>query len=220
MKKIMVLLILAVIFLPCTLLAGEETSVFYQIKKEIYLNPDEFWIGISVEASGNSEEKVISALGKADTRIKKLKLYYKGGYYRVFKNCFWENKKYICKGFKGESFYALRLDSPQEQKKVFKTLDKYPRDYKYLVNFEEWRVSEKRIKEVEKNLEKAIFKEIFDKKRFLENQLNKKCYIKEIRFESGYYPFFTRSKSFSAIPEPTRNKKLFTRKARVIFVCK
>jgi hypothetical protein len=211
-----------IIFSPYLLFAEEGTRVFFKVKKELYVQPDELWISINIETTGKTEAEVINSLGKADKKIRNLGLSYQGGNYQVFKNCFWKKGERVCRGFKGRAEYFFKLTSVKDQKILFETLDKKPKNYSYFINFETWKVSENKAKEIEKKLGALLFKEIFQKKNFVEKHLGKKCFIKEIKFGTRFYPFFIRSSSegISAIPQPVKKKRLFTKEANIELLCK
>jgi len=52
-------------------------------------------------------------MGEVDKELRRLKIDYKGGQYSVFQNCWWEEDKRRCSGYKGEIGYVFLLKDPK-----------------------------------------------------------------------------------------------------------
>jgi len=47
---------------------------------------------------------------------------YKGGSFRILKNCFYSKNKYVCEGYKGINDYSFYMKNPENQTKILNAL--------------------------------------------------------------------------------------------------
>jgi len=225
--KLLGTFLIGIFFIPNICFSGDKTNVFFTIEKEVAVSPDLLLFSITVQASGKTEKEVINSLGKADQRIKSLKIKYHGGRYNVRQDCYWKKGEYICKGFIGSANYVFEINSQKEEVKILETLEKTPKTYKYFVNSQHWTVSDEKKKEIENNLFSSIFDDIFARKKLIEGKLQGKCSIKEIRFEERGAPIVRKSFLTRALgaeegikpPFPEKEKIRFSKRVRVILSC-
>lgn len=151
-----------------------------QDKKEI--EPDILAVSVNITVEGSKESEIINMLGEVDKSIRDLGFEYKGGKFSVYKNCWWENNKTKCEGFKGNSFYVFELKNPTDQNKIYEKLSYFSGKYKdklnYSVSQPEWTASKEKIEQIEEQLKLSVIDKALSFTQQVSKKLNKTCYIK------------------------------------------
>ncbi len=234
MKKIAIF-ILFLIFIVSQLYAKSsknkektEVSIILEEKKELL--PDTFALGLNITTLMDTEVQAINVIGKVDKILRKLNLNYKGGKYWVYQNCWWKKNKKKCSGYKATVEYVFLLKEPSFQNKIFKILERFKEKYRKNFNFKvyktEWIVSERKITHVKDKLRLIIIEKAKNFSAKVSSALGKNCDIKSIdynlRILPPHYFFATKAVENTAIeaPEPKREEKTVSIKARVKLSCK
>jgi len=200
-----------------------------QDKKEI--EPDVLAVSVNITVEGSKESEIINILGEVDKSIRDLGFEYKGGKFSVYKNCWWENNKTKCEGFKGSSFYVFELKNPTDQNKIYEKLSYFSGKYKdkldYSVSQPEWTASKEKIEQIEEQLKLSVIDKALSFTQQVSKKLNKTCNIKSLDYESDQaYPMpiyrnmlMKTAESVSA-PEPKKDVNFMDIKVKAEIICK
>jgi hypothetical protein len=69
--------------------------------------PDVYTIYVSIVVKDKKEKDIINTLGKIDRSVRNLNVDYVGGNYNLSKNCYYDENKQICEGFKRVQKYGF-----------------------------------------------------------------------------------------------------------------
>jgi hypothetical protein len=200
-----------------------------QDKKEI--EPDILAVSVNISVKGSKESEIINMLGEVDRSIRDLGFEYKGGKFSVYKNCWWENNKTKCEGFKGNSFYVFELKNPTDQNKIYEKLSYFSGKYKdkldYSVSQPEWTASKEKTEQIEYQLKLSVIDKALSFTQQVSKKLNKSCNIKSLDYESDQvYPMpiyramlMSTAESVSA-PEPKKDINFIDIKVKTEIICK
>lgn len=161
-----------------------STAVRFSISDNISLKPKTAAFNISIEEKGSSPDEVLQKLGKAKKDIAEKDLSYKGGYYNIFKNCYFDKGKNVCDGYKGVLSYVFYAKDNLEANKIFKAL--YQKNYS--VNSIVLEPSKKDEEKAQKELYVRVINKVEDLKNLFSESLKQNCDIKSIDF----IPYFRR----------------------------
>jgi len=211
---------------------GNDTTVAIVLEEKRELTPDILLLSLRVNVTTAREIEAVNLIGILDEAIRKLNLEYKGGKYSVRENCWWDKGERKCAGYKGSIAYTFFLKSYSEQNEVLEVVDKFKREHGEKVKFEisepEWIVSEKRKKEVEKELTVLIFEKAKGFSKVASKELGKICDIESINYEREslrYYSdqfstFVSAEASVVRAPQPEKEEKSISVRASVRLRCK
>ena len=202
------------------------------MRKKKELTPDVLLLNFRVNVTAFRETEAVNLMGNLDESLRKLNLEYKGGKYSVHENCWWDKGDRKCAGYKGSIAYSFLLKNYSEQNKVFEVIDKFKKEHgekvKLEVNEPEWIVSEKRRKEVERELTVLIFERAKEFSKTASKALSKTCNIETINYEKEplrYHPeqfstFISAEASVVKAPQPEKEEKSVSVRANVKLRCK
>jgi hypothetical protein len=203
-----------------------------QDKKEI--EPDILAVNVNVSVKGSKESEIINMLGEVDKSIRDLGFEYKGGKFSVYKNCWWENNKNKCEGFKGSSFYVFELKNPTDQNKIYGKLsyfsDKYKDKLDYSISQPEWTASKEKTEQIENQLKLSVIDKALSFTQQISKKLNKSCNIESLNYESDQiYPIpiyrtilMSTAESVESVsaPEPKKDVNFIDIKVKAEIICK
>jgi len=200
-----------------------------QDKKEI--EPDILAVSVDISVKGSKESELINILGEVDKSIRDLGFEYKGGKFSVYKNCWWENNKTKCEGFKGSSFYVFELKNPTDQNKIYEKLsyfsDKYKNKLDYSVSQPEWTASKEKTEQIEYQLKLSVIDKALSFTQQVSKKLNKSCNIKSLDYESDqvypmpiYRTMLMKTAESVSAPEPKNNINFIDIKVKTEIICK
>ncbi|MCX7738123.1 MAG: hypothetical protein N2Z80_01705 [Hydrogenothermaceae bacterium] len=162
-----------------------KVSIVFEESESI--EPDTLFLPVYVDSSGQKESEVLYILGELDKNVRALSLYYSGGSYSVYKNCWWEKEKMRCSGYKGNIQYQFRLKEPKDQNLILETLRKIKDSYGERVNYSVsnlfWGVSDNLLKIKIENLRLAIVDSAINFSREISEKLKMDCKIHKMDYE-------------------------------------
>lgn len=196
------------------------------------IEPDILAVNVNLSVKGSKESEIINMLSEVDKSIRDLGFEYKGGKFSVYKNCWWENNKNKCEGFKGSSSYVFELKNPTDQNKVYEKLSYFSGKYKdrldYSVSQPEWIASKEKTEQIENQLKLSVIDEALFFTQQISKKLNKSCNIKSLDYESDRVytiPIYRdimlmkTAESVSA-PEPKKDINFIDIKVKAEIICK
>jgi len=191
---------------------------------EKFLVPDEYFFRVEALVKAPKEKRVLRILGELDSRVRTLKVVYRGGRFYTSKNCTWQKEKLVCRGYQGEIAYEFSSASPEVQERVIEVFEelksRYPRSFSYFLRGEGWRVSYIKLKKEKEALTLRLVKRTLKLARRLGNAFKGKCVVKEINYApSGLPSFPLRAVKTMSLPEPVKSSQLIRVKALVTFEC-
>jgi hypothetical protein len=200
-----------------------------QDKKEI--EPDILAVSVNISVKGSKESEIINMLGEVDRSIRDLGFEYKGGKFSVYKNCWWENNKTKCEGFKGNSFYVFELKNPTDQNKIYEKLSYFSGKYKdkldYSVSQPEWIASKEKTEQIEYQLKLSVIDKALSFTQQVSKKLNKSCNIKSLDYESDqvypmpiYRTMLMKTAESVSAPEPKKDINFIDIKVKTEIICK
>ncbi len=211
----------------------ELTRISINLEEREELAPDILSMTVEVNANSAKEAEVINILGSIDKALRSLNLNYKGGSYSVYKNCWWEKDRRRCSGYKGELNYSFELKEAREKNKILEVIEeskeKYGEKINYTVSHPQWLISEKKVRDKEKELKLEMIETAMDFAKRAGEKLGKKCSISSINYDVRRPiwepPVFYKStsmmeKAMIEAPEPKREDKAVSVKASVGLVCR
>uniref|UniRef100_A0A7V5XFF0 DUF541 domain-containing protein n=1 Tax=Thermodesulfobacterium geofontis TaxID=1295609 RepID=A0A7V5XFF0_9BACT len=207
----------------------DKTTVFITLEEKKELVPDILSLNLKINVITPKEAEAINIMGGLDKALRNLNLEYKGGKYSVYENCWWEEGKKRCAGYKGSIGYLFLLKDYFEQNKVFEVLDEFKNKYGEKIKFEvhepEWIVSEKKQQEIEKELKLKIIDRAKEFSETVSKTLDKNCDIESIDYniEPVYRPYSlakTIREATIEAPEPKKEEKSVSIRAGIRLICK
>lgn len=234
MRAIILFIVFFILFVASTSLYAEEkdyelTRISINLEERKELAPDILSMTVEVNANAEKEAEVINILGGIDKALRTLNLNYKGGSYSVYKNCWWENYRRKCSGYRGKLKYFFELREAREQNKILEVIEEYKEKYgekmNYTVSHPQWLISETKVKDTEKELKLEIINTAMDFAKRVGEQLGKKCSISSIKYDVRspiWEPpgFYIMEKAVIEAPEPKKEDKVVSVKASVGLVCR
>lgn len=236
--RMVLLVVFFILFASLTSLYAEEkdyelTRISITLEERKEMTPDILHMSLGINANAAREAEVINILGAVDKSIRALNLNYSGGSYSVYKNCWWEKDKRKCSGYKGELGYSFELKEAKEQNKILEVVDEFKEKYgekiNYTVSHPQWIISEKKVKDTEKELKLEMIDTAVDFGKKAGEKLGRKCSISSINYDVRR-PFWEPPVFYKAAPmmekaaieapEPKKEDKVVNVKASVNFVCK
>jgi len=191
------------------------------------LVPDLYILPVSIAIRRPKEQGVLSALGRIDEAVRALGLDYRGGSYALTKNCRWDGKRRVCKGYRGWVRYAFRLKEVEKQDVVLELLtglkDRLDQEVDISVESPRWEVSPQREQAVREELQLELIRRARRFGQKLSKELGEDCCPVEIDFSATLSPIraFMRAKLEAGIeaPQPRRAPQVITLRARVKYRC-
>ena len=169
----------------------EITSVVFPLSVKEKVKPDEYYMGVEIRAKGESEKEVVGLLGGVDRVIRKSEIEYSGGEFNVRENCWWEKGRKKCEGFIGTIRYEFYGSGFDFQKKIIHALtglkEKVGKRIEFLVKRVGWRVSDEKEERERVKLMILLLKKAGILKEKVEEVFGKRCYVKKVNYERGWY---------------------------------
>ncbi|MEN3028502.1 MAG: hypothetical protein ABDH29_04670 [Aquificaceae bacterium] len=217
-------------FISLSLRAQERnpTHILLDVEESARLQPDSLRLEVSLTSTSQREADVLNMLGDVDKAIRRLGVSYRGGYYSLQKNCWWEANSLRCSGFKGALNYTFELKDAKEQIKILETVDsfkdKYGRSIEYSIAPPFWVVSEERKKEAERTLRLKILDTATELEKEIGKKLGKTCTLQRVNYQMGnvFLPVFQKEVTIRTPepPEPKREEVNLSMRASLELVCK
>ncbi|MGB9823154.1 MULTISPECIES: SIMPL domain-containing protein [Thermodesulfovibrio] len=234
MKKLLIIFITFFVLIATSTYAQDDTTVFIILEEVKELIPDILSLSVGVNVNTSKEVDAVNILGAVDKSLKNLGFEYRGGKYYVTKNCWWEENKQKCSGYKGSIHYLFELKEPSQQNKIFQELanfkEKYGEKMDFIVSTPEWTVSKKNLRNAEDALKIEIIGNAQNFAKKVSEKMGKTCSLTSIDYdirrpswwwkeEEVSYMMKT-TKSMVEAPEPKKEEKTVSVKASVKMICR
>ncbi|MGC9144102.1 hypothetical protein, partial [Hydrogenobaculum sp.] len=153
-------------------------DISIQLKDNKSLLPSVYKLGVAINYSAQSSDDVVVYLGRVDSMIRSLNIPYKGGNFSILKNCFYNNNKYICEGYKGIDSYTFYMKNPKDQDKLLNAL----KGINYQITYSGFVVPKEEIDKAKDYLVKDLAKKSIDYAAEFSKIFNKDCFVKSLSY--------------------------------------
>ncbi|MGC8588435.1 MAG: hypothetical protein ACP5LI_05405 [Hydrogenobaculum sp.] len=153
-------------------------DISIQLKDNKSLLPSVYKLGVAINYSAQSSDDVVVYLGRVDSMIRSLNIPYKGGNFSILKNCFYNNNKYICEGYKGIDSYTFYMKNPKDQDKLLNAL----KGINYQITYSGFVVPKEEIDKAKDYLVKDLAKKSIDYALEFSKIFNKDCFVKSLSY--------------------------------------
>jgi len=207
--------LLIFIFGFCTLsYAYPDIKIMIGDSKSI--TPSVYKLDIEIDYSAQNSADVITYLGKVDHLIRGLNIPYKGGSFRILKNCFYSKNKYVCEGYKGINDYSFYMKSPENQTKILNAL----KDINYEITHTGFIVPKKDIDATKNYLIKDLAEKSLIYASNFSKIFQKECFVKNISYAQNHPVLPMRFAMAKALPTPAKSKEHISMQAFVDISCR
>jgi hypothetical protein len=178
--------------------------------------PSVYKLNIDINYSAKDSNSVIAYLGRIDNIIRGLNIPYKGGNFRILRNCFYNNKEYVCEGYKGINDYSFYMKNPRNQTKILNAL----KGINYQITYSGFTVPKKDIEATKNYLINDLAEKTLAYASNFSKIFKKECFVKSISYVENNPAVPMRFAMVKAAPMPAISKENISMRAFVDISCR
>lgn len=178
--------------------------------------PSVYKLDIEINYSAQDSNSVIAYLGRVDNLVRSLNIPYKGGNFRILRNCFYASNKYVCEGYKGTNDYSFYMKNPRNQTKILNVL----KGINYEITYSGFIVPKKDIESTKNYLINDLAEKALVYASNFSKVFQKECFVKSISYVENNPVVPMRFAIAKAVPMPVKSKEDINMKAFIDISCR